>query len=712
MNKKIYYSISVLMLSVSLLAQEPKGCITNQVMNDYLSKNPEVKARLAAQDAILEKQDAEAFKTGYKIQPSVEKTNNPNSTQATVYYIPIVFHILHQGGTENITDVQVNDAVRILNRDYRKLNPDTTITISQFKGIAADISIEFRLATKDPNGNCTNGIVHNVDPNTVWTSGVASYYAYTGTTAGKWNPTKYLNVYVVKSINGTAAGYTYLPGTFASGDQRDVIVILSTYIGSIGTGQAYSSRALTHEIGHWLNLQHPWGSTNNPGVSCGNDGVTDTPITEGSNLTCNTALAFCTAGVIENVQNYMDYSYCSTMFTAGQSTRMRTSIVSATAGRSNVITTTNQQATGILTYYQVCVPNANFHASTRLACTGATVTFSDSSANAHVTTWHWSFPGGTMVGTSTVNDSMPQVSYAAPGTYAVSYTASTTAGSNSITKTSYITIQTSVASHTAFSEGFETTTLPGTDWNISSPGLNWAITSTAAATGVKSAMINNFSNSAGNYSILESNVFDVSGMASPALSFKMTYKQQVSTNNDKLQVFSSTDCGNSWQSRFSRNGAGLANATPPSTSPYVPISTQFTTYTVNINGIAGSANVRFKWEFFADVAGQGNNLYIDDINLHDASVGINSVESQLGLAIYPNPSSGNVSIDFNLSEKHTIAVTVTDLLGRTIESVAAKQYSAGEIKLNIAEKTSYQQGVYLVNINVDGNIISKKIIIE
>src|ERR1035437_1371459 len=143
MNKKIYYSISVLMLSVSLLAQEPKGCITNQVMNDYLSKNPEVKARLAAQDAILEKQDAEAFKTGYKIQPSVEKTNNPNSTQATVYYIPIVFHILHQGGTENITDVQVNDAVRILNRDYRKLNPDTTITISQFKGIAADISIEF-----------------------------------------------------------------------------------------------------------------------------------------------------------------------------------------------------------------------------------------------------------------------------------------------------------------------------------------------------------------------------------------------------------------------------------------------------------------------------------------------------------------------------------------------------------------------------------------
>ncbi len=712
MNKKILYSVSALMLSVTLLAQEPKACITHEVMNDYLSKNPEVKKRLDAQETILEKQDAEAFKTGYKIQPSVEKTNNPNGTQATVYYIPIVFHILHQGGLENITDAQVSDAVRIINRDYRKLNPDTTVTIPQFKGIAADISIEFRLATKDPQGACTNGIIRHVDPNTVWISGTTSYYAYSGTTAGKWNPTKYLNVYVVKSINGTAAGYTYLPGSFGSGDPRDVIVILSTYIGSIGTGSANTSRALTHEIGHWLNLQHTWGNTNNPGVACGNDGVTDTPITEGSNLVCNTAMATCTSGIVENVQNYMDYSYCSTMFTAGQSARMRTAIVSATAGRSNVITATNYSVTGIMTYSQVCVPIANFHASTRVACTGTIITFNDSSANAHPTSWNWSFPSGTLQGGTTVNDSMPKVSYATAGTYAVSYTASTTAGPNSIMKTSYITINSSVATHTSFLEGFETTSLPGTDWNLSSPGLNWAITSTAGATGVKSAKIDNMANTAGNYSNLESNAFDISGMTTPVLSFKMTYKQQLSTNADKLQVFSSVDCGNIWTSRFARTGATLANVTPVSTTPYVPTPSQFTTYTVNINGVSGSSNVRFKWEFFADVNGQGNNLYIDDINLHDAALDINSVESQLGLTIYPNPSSGNVSIDFNLNEKHSITVTVTDLLGRTIESIPTKQYAAGEIKLIIAEKTSYQQGVYLVNINMDGEIISKKIIIQ
>jgi len=704
MKKAFTYLAAAATFSAALYAQEPvKGCITDQVMNEYLSKNPEAKARMEAQEAAYEKQDKEAFKTGYKIQPSAEKVNTPNGTQATVYYIPMVFHILHTGGPENITDAQVNDAVRIINRDWRKLNPDTTNTISQFKGIASDISIEFRLATIDPNGNCTNGIVRHYDPNTVWTSGNLSYYSYSGTGAGLWSPTKYLNVYVVKSINGTAAGYTYLPGTFSAGDPRDVIVILSTYVGSIGTGQAYTSRALTHEAGHWLNLQHPWGNTNSPGVACGNDGVSDTPITKGSNLVCNLSLSQCTAGVIENVQNYMDYSYCSTMFTAGQSARMRTAVASATAGRSNVITTTNQQATGILTYSQVCVPIANFHASSTLACAGTIITFNDSSSNAHPTAWHWSFPGGTMQGGTTVTDSMPKVSYATPGTYAVSYTATSSAGSNSITTT---------PSHTSFSEGFETTSLPGSDWNISSPGTNWTITSTAAATGTKSAMINNFSNTAGNYSIFESNVFDISGMGMPTLTFKMTYKQQVSTNADKLQVFTSTDCGNTWQSRFARTGSALANVTPPSTTPYVPSPSQFTTYTVNINGVSGSNNLRLRWEFFADATSPGNNIYIDDINLYDAAAGVMNLESRVGLNIYPNPSSGHVNIDFSMGEKHSIAVTVTDVLGRTIESISAKQYNAGDVKLNIAEKAAYQPGVYIVNIHVDGELVTRKIVIE
>src|SRR3989338_8856778 len=94
---------------------------------------------------------------------------------------------------------------------------------------------------------------------------------------------------------------------------------------------------------HWFNLSHTWGDTNDPGVSCGTDNVADTPTTRGVTA-CNLNENFC--GVRANVENYMDYSYCSKMFTAGQVTRMRTALTSSTAGRNNLSTNANLVATG------------------------------------------------------------------------------------------------------------------------------------------------------------------------------------------------------------------------------------------------------------------------------------------------------------------------------------------------------------------------------
>ena len=73
------------------------------------------------------------------------------------YIIPVVFHVIHENGPENISDAQILDQIRILNRDYS--NPDTNIITDSFRSIVADCDIEFRLATKDPQGNCTKGIV-------------------------------------------------------------------------------------------------------------------------------------------------------------------------------------------------------------------------------------------------------------------------------------------------------------------------------------------------------------------------------------------------------------------------------------------------------------------------------------------------------------------------------------------------------------------------
>jgi len=71
---------------------------------------------------------------------------------------PVVFHVLHFNGVENISDDQILNALAILNRDYRKLNADTANVHPDFQGMPADIEIEFKLATIAPNGQCFSGI--------------------------------------------------------------------------------------------------------------------------------------------------------------------------------------------------------------------------------------------------------------------------------------------------------------------------------------------------------------------------------------------------------------------------------------------------------------------------------------------------------------------------------------------------------------------------
>jgi len=364
------------------------------------------------------------------------------------------------------------------------------------------------------------------------------------------------------------------------------------------------------------------------------------------------------------------------------------------------------------------VPIPNFKASSTLACQDATVTFSDSTINTHVTGWQWSFPGATLATGSTLADSMPRVIYNTPGRYPVSYTASTTKGSASITKTNYINVVTSTAMYnTAFTEGFETATIPGVDWSVShsSPtGKDFTVTNSTAATGTKCVMLNNYANTPGDTSNLISPTFNLLAIGSPVLKFSMSYQQKATTNVDKFQIFSSTNCGATWVSRFARSGTALQpiSVTGQSTTSFTPSPNQFTTYTVNINGIASSTNAMFRFCFMADEVNPGNNIYLDDINIYNSTVGIETIEAQIGLQIYPNPTSSNVNLVFDLSEKHNIVISVIDMLGRVVETNPVQNYPSGQTHLTINNKANYQPGIYFVSIDVDGQHISKKIVVQ
>jgi PKD repeat protein len=727
--KKSYKLITASIFAASgLFAQQQQiiPCFSDEATKSFFAAHPEEKARYER-----EMQNA-ALSNGYTNQRGNGNNQVSNQTFTTVDTIPVVFHILHQGGPENVPNSYIYQALAEVNRVHTKTIPDTAQIDVHFKGVSGANNYVFQLATKDPNGNCTNGIIRYYDANTNWDQ-TQTPFPYT------WDRTKYLNVYIVKNIcsgqpcpatsstGGIIVGYTYLPGTVPA--QYDAVVY--NYQFMTGT----NARSMAHEFGHWLGLSHTFGMTNSAGgTSCttANDdklstnppavacvGVTDdTPMYQGAFSTCPPSTPnACDPSNTANVQNIMDYSSCPKNFTNGQITRMHNIMNSTTASRNNVISAANKIATGIRNP-QPCVPTPYFHASSRIVCTNAPITFSDSSENAITTGYNWSFPGGTLVSGSTLTDSMPKVTYAAPGSYAVSYTASTSAGGASITKSSYIDVVTSVASYnTAFTESFETASVPGTDWSVShtsSTGVDWAVTTSAAATGSKSVMIDNFSNSAGDTSILVSPTFNLSAIGSPALTFKMAYQQKATTNVDKLQIYSSSDCGATWVSRFSRSGTALQPSTVSGqlTTPFTPQSSQFATYTVSISALASSTNAMFRFVFYSDPTSPGNDIYLDDINIYNSTVGIQDIEAEVGLEIYPNPSSGNVNIVFNLSEKHNISVNVMDLLGRVVETNSAKYYPSGQTLITIGNKSVYQAGVYFVNIDVDGQHISKKVIIQ
>lgn len=243
--------------------------------------------------------------------------------------IQVVFHVLHQGGIENISDVQIIDAVRILNEDFNKRNADTVSVIPVFQNIIGNAGIEFQLATIDPQGNPTTGI-DRIYTTFATPTNVDSFYL------NQWDQSSYLNIWTAK-VGAVPAPNPLSPASADSFPEKDGIIILPQYVGSIGTGLYALSRALTHQVGHFLNLMHPWGNTNDPGVTCGDDSVSDTPITKGfTYCAIDSNAAVCTPGIIENAQNFMEYSYCSRMFTQGQVNRMKDCLNSSVGHRNNL----------------------------------------------------------------------------------------------------------------------------------------------------------------------------------------------------------------------------------------------------------------------------------------------------------------------------------------------------------------------------------------
>lgn len=703
-NFTLLASFAILFCSVNANAQVTEGgyhpCGTDQMVAAALAADPVLKAQFEEEQRQAAEADRIAYQQGYPFRKTMLSGSRSAQQSPPQYIIPVVFHIVHDYGTENISDAQVLDAVRILNEDYRKLNADTAGIVSTFQGIAADASIEFRLAQLDPNGNCTNGIDR--------VNSSETYVGDDGSKLNYWNRARYLNIWVVKAISNGAAGYAYLPGS-APTASVDGIIILSTYVGSIGTGNYTTARALTHEVGHFLNLLHVWGTGNSPGVTCGNDNVSDTPTTKGwtsCNLTTNDV---CVNNVEENVQNYMDYSYCYRMFTNGQRTRMHNALNSASGQRNSLVTTTTANATGI-NNPQPCAPIADFTPVNDLyVCEGGSLTFTDVSYNGQPTSYNWSFPGGTP---STSSDSVPTIQYNTAGTYSVSLTVANAQGSDNFSRTNYVHVLPAAAQYTAnfYQEGMENTTIFTNDWDIENPqGNGWTNATTAAATGTRSCRLDNTTAMAGQTDAFISPSINFAAMNNPVFTFKVAFAQRAGSENDRLRVYMSTDCGATWLLRYTKAGTNLSTRSA-TTNAFVPTANEWRTETVTLSSVQLSGtNVRIKFEFESD---GGNDIFIDDINIQGATGVVEAEDGISSFNVFPNPANDNSTVEFSLAESQNMIVDVVDLNGKTVQSVHSGNLSAGmhRLPINVAELSA---GMYFVRLqNAEGNYLMRKLLVE
>lgn len=351
-------------------------CGFDKIHEKLLQQNPSYAATIKANNEQIKKYIA------------AHPINNTTQRTAVTYTIPVVIHIVHTGGiigsTYNPTDAQVTGAINYLNQVFNG-------TYAGLSGGVGDMGLQFALAQRDPNCNATTGINH-VDGSSIpgYTANGVNFQTSLGVSDLtvknfiRWNPADYYNIWIVNKIDGADgtsgqffAGFAYFPGSPSS---LDGTVMLAT---QMVAGQ----KTLPHEIGHAFNLYHTFNGSSGNSVCPANTGdctvdgdmVCDTDPEvyniNGSGVidfSCRTGTNSCSgvAYSINTESNFMNYTNCYTLFTAGQKARVQAS--TALSSRSSLIASLG--ATPTYSGATTCTPKINFEVSSAVQTETTTTT--------------------------------------------------------------------------------------------------------------------------------------------------------------------------------------------------------------------------------------------------------------------------------------------------------------------------------------------------
>ncbi len=321
-----------------------------------------------------------------------------------VKVLPTVVHIIHNGGPENITDAQVQQAIAWLNQALANQGPFD-------QGSGANSGIQLCLAQRTPDGQPSNGITRDQSPLTEMQLETQDLQVKN---LERWEPKDYVNIWLVRSICSINYGcgiYGYSNYPFAHGSNIDGIVIEASYLTEVG-----KITGLAHEMGHYLGLYHSFeGGCNNNNCLVDGDRICDTPPDQSTaGVPCTETVSTCAtdaqSGPFTTDQqdmswNFMDYGIiaCFHDYTPDQATRMNATLDGV---RHSLL-----DSKGCL---PPCPANtiAGFTPSAVSVAMGSTVTFTNTSQNASAYTW-------TVDGIPFSSQNNAAFTFPAPGAYSI-----------------------------------------------------------------------------------------------------------------------------------------------------------------------------------------------------------------------------------------------------------------------------------------------------
>lgn len=694
MFKKLLLTFTTISFAIVAFAQrieeKPIRCVSHELLEQEYLENPNLRHEHQLQEVALQKSIA----------------NNSNSrTNATIYYIPVVIHVVYNTNAQNVSDAIIQSQIDVLNKDYRKLNANFNSTATPFKALAVDAMIQFVLAKRDPQGKPTTGVTRTQTTKTSFSTNLNDVKKTS--TGGKdpWDVKKYLNIWVCQ-IEGTILGYAQFPNTKTPA--TDGVVITTKAFGNktSNTSPPFDlGRTATHEVGHYLNLKHIWGDAN-----CGDDNVSDTPPAQASNNGCPTfprRRCPATDANGENFNNFMDYSddACMTMFTKGQVARMRASLSTsrATLLTSNGIDPVVAQNDASLKLQNtkpitcelgfsnsIKIKNNGSNAITRLQ-----IGITNGNQNLPLIPWTGNLPVGD---STTIN--IPSFNLLAGNNNIKTFIqkVNTVNDGNTSNDTVKYTIKYLTQSFLPLADNFDQPLNTNLWQNAAELNtIAWTRSTTYKKSGTSSFTVANYNATTagiGKKSTLESNNYYIT----PQCSFSLDYAYNTLNDNgntfaDTLDISISTNCGQSFQSIYRKGGNQLKTTTSSNTVRFKPTSTEWSNIQLDLSSYQNKEAI-FR---ITNISGYGNDLFIDNLNIKSNFVtGLGNDINSNQISIFPNPSNGKMQIIGTYEND----IEVFDLVGKLITTTKATN--------NEIDLTSLKSGIYLLKINNQ----SIKIIIE